>query len=78
MIYGVPYFGVYGSSLPNCSGVPVARNLSWRAFDRATASAIIFGVAVVGGTFTLTVDVVGVVVVVEVVASWADDTLATA
>jgi hypothetical protein len=40
---------VNGSSLPNCSGLPIAWNLSERAFDRWIASAIIAGVAVVRG-----------------------------
>ena len=38
-----------GSSLPNCSGLPIVCNLSERAFDRWIASAIIAGVAVARG-----------------------------
>jgi hypothetical protein len=60
---------VRGSSLPNSSGVPVARNFSWRAFERTTASAIISGVAVVRGVFTVVV-VALVAIVGDVV--WAD------
>src|SRR5262245_21701474 len=68
----LPYFrvGVNGSSLPHCSGLPVARNLSWRAFDRWTASSIMSGVAVVRGALTLAVDV-AVVLEVDVIASCA-------
>ena len=44
-----------GSSLPNCSGTPVALKRSVRDFDRSIASDIISGVAV-RGTF-LAVDV---------------------
>ena len=62
-----------GSSLPHCSGLPVDRNFSWRAFDRWTASSIISGVAVVRGTLTVVVDVEVVVDVdiVDVIVSWA-------
>jgi hypothetical protein len=52
-----PYLVVnrVGSSLPNCSGTPVALKRSVRDFDRSIASEIISGVAV-RGTF-LAVDV---------------------
>jgi hypothetical protein len=58
-----------GSSLPHCSGLPFKRKFLWRAFDLSTASSIICCVAVVRGTLTVVVDVVGEV---EVVASWAN------
>jgi len=64
--------GANGSSLPNCSGLPVALNLSERAFDRWTASSIISGVAVVRGTLLAVVVEVEVDVDVVVDVVWAD------
>src|SRR5262249_59410233 len=40
-----------GSSLPNCSALPLARSLSLRACDRWIASRIMAGVAEVGAGF---------------------------
>jgi hypothetical protein len=46
-----------GSSLPNCSGTPVALKRSVRDFDRSIASDIISGVAVRGTFLAVDVDV---------------------
>ena len=46
-----------GSSLPNCSGTPVALKRSVRDFDRSIASEIISGVAVRGTFLAVDVDV---------------------
>jgi hypothetical protein len=69
---------VNGSSLPHCSGIPVALNLAERAFDRWIASSIISGVAEVGGFFTLGVAIAAVVVVAMVCAGADGPVTATA
>jgi hypothetical protein len=54
-----PYLAMnrVGSSLPNCSGTPVALKRSVRDFDRSIASEIISGVAVRGTFLSVDVDI---------------------